>query len=73
MKIESFTPYKAVGKGKFGLVYLSKHISTLKYVAIKYVPMKMILECDCRQRFQQEIDIMQVVDHPFIGTTVLRS
>ena len=67
MKGDSFVPLKAVGKGKFGLVYLCKHKNTSKHVAIKYIPMKIILECDASRRLQLEIDVLQRVDNPFIG------
>jgi len=67
MRYENFTPFSALGKGKFGLVYLTKHIGTSKFVAIKYIPMQIILDCDSYARIQQEIDVLQRIDHPFFA------
>jgi serine/threonine protein kinase len=67
IKNECFKPTTPIGKGKFGIVYLSKHESCNKYVAIKFIPMKIIHECNCVTRLQQEIDILQRIDHPFVA------
>lgn len=65
LTMENFSFVKPIGKGKFGLVYLSRH-STAKHVAVKYIPMKIIQECDCGIRLQQEISVLQRIDHPFV-------
>ena len=67
IKSDSFKPSIPIGKGKFGIVYLSKHQPCKKYVAIKFIPMKIIHEYSCQARLQQEIDILQNADHPFIA------
>ena len=66
-KNENFSPLSPVGKGKFGLVYLTKHVNSSSHVAIKYIPMKIILDCDSHIRIQQEIDVLQKLDHPFFA------
>lgn len=66
MKNEEFDPITAIGKGKFGLVFLSKHIATKKYVAVKYIPKQIVYESKSAVRIQQEISLLEIVDHPFI-------
>ena len=67
LKNDCFRPSKPLGKGKFGIVFLSKHQQCNKYVAIKFIPLKIVYECDCQARLQHEIDILQKIDHPFIA------
>ena len=67
VKHDSFSATMPIGKGKFGIVYLSKHQSCNKYVAIKFIPLQIIYDSDCKARLQQEINILQKIDHPFIA------
>lgn len=63
---ESFQVKKATGKGKFGLVFLSCHSNTGKHVAIKFIPKDIITETQSAIRIQQELDILNKVNHPFV-------
>ena len=66
LKADSFADGPAIGKGKFGLVFLSKNKAQGKHVAIKYISKAYINETQCLTRLNQEIAVLQVVDHPFI-------
>jgi serine/threonine protein kinase len=57
---ESFTAITALGKGKFGLVFLAKHNPSNKHFAIKYIPKQIINECQCSSRLQQAIFLLLI-------------
>ena len=66
-KAENFKDLTACGKGKFGMVFLSKHLGgSGKHVAIKYISKDFIFETQSLLRLNQEIDVLQQADHPFI-------
>ena len=62
---DKFQNLDAIGKGKFGFVYLSKHASG-KCVAIKYISKQFVAENKSRARINQEIMVLQKLDHPFV-------
>ena len=66
LKAEAFKDVKAIGKGKFGMVFMSKSTATSKHVAIKYISKDFIHETKSLSRINQEIDVLQKIDHPFI-------
>jgi len=55
-----------IGSGKFGFVYLAKHGSQSKCVAIKYISKAFVAECKSVERIKQEIEILKRLDHPFL-------
>ncbi len=55
-----------LGKGKFGLVFLAQHKPSGKYVAIKFVSKQAIFDSQKVEKFQQEINVLQLVRHPFL-------
>jgi serine/threonine protein kinase len=65
LKEDNFENITGLGKGKYGIVLLSKHLSLSKYVAIKYVSKQLILTNRCVRKIQQEISVLQALDHPF--------
>lgn len=66
IKYDSFSVCGNLGKGKFGFVFLCKHHSSSKHVAIKYISKDAIFENRSLIRIQQEASINQSMDHPFI-------
>lgn len=74
VKADHFVPVLALGKGKFGMVFLSLHKPSNttgnphnnKFVAIKFIPKVIIHECKAVDRIQGELDIVHAMSHPFI-------
>lgn len=64
--IDSFDNRTVVGKGKFGIVFLSQHKVSKKCVAIKFIPKKIIFECQSADRINQEMEILSRIRNPFI-------
>jgi protein kinase A len=62
----NFEAQKPLGKGKFGVVYLCRNKQTKQYYAVKYVAKSIMLETKARSRIEQELAILQRMDHPFI-------
>lgn len=48
-----FTHLNKTGCGKFGVVFLSEHVKTQKYVAIKYISQQQIFSGKFASRIQQ--------------------
>lgn len=65
-KKETWIPCAPIGKGKFGVVYMSKHSVSQLHVAIKYISKELIHSCDSATRIQQEMEISNRLSHPFI-------
>lgn len=65
-KEESFKNLKPLGKGKFGAVFLSQHIVSGTYYAIKYIAKDIINETKSIDKIQMELDTMAKLDCPFI-------
>ena len=61
-----FDNMKGIGKGKFGLVFLAKHGASKKCVAIKYMSKQFIHECKSIARINQELILLQKIDHPYM-------
>ena len=55
-----------LGKGKFGLVYLARHIETGFIAAIKMVEKQKIKEFNMLNQFTKEIKLHNSIDHPKI-------
>jgi serine/threonine protein kinase len=66
LKPDNFERAAAIGKGKFGLVFLAQHKPNGKFVAIKYITKQSIYDSQKLQKFQQEINVLQSLDHPFL-------
>lgn len=68
LREELFQSDSCIGKGKFGMVYLSKiHASEhSEHVAVKYIPKQMIFDSKLIDKIQNEIDILQLLDFHFI-------
>eukprot|EP01038_Epipyxis_sp_PR26KG_P010546 gene10546-14168_t len=64
--VENVEKLIPIGKGKFGLVFLSKHKPSSKIVAVKFIPKQVIFENESLSRIQQEMNILQKLDHPFV-------
>lgn len=60
-----FRGYCLLGRGKYGIVFLSKHVSTQKYVAIKYISKQVVYQNRCVKKIQQELNVLQTINHPF--------
>lgn len=65
-KAENFTTLTGIGKGKFGFVYLCRHSPSQKHVAVKFISKAFVNETQSLVRLNQEIALLQLVDHPFI-------
>lgn len=71
---ESFSSNTAIGKGKFGFVFLSSYIADTQsgksssplHVALKHISKDFILETKSVQRIKQEITLLKTVNNPFI-------
>lgn len=63
---KNFENLAGIGKGKFGFVYLAKHCGSKKCVAIKYISKQFVYECKSIARINQEITLLQKIDHPFM-------
>jgi aurora kinase len=57
---------KVLGKGKFGLVYLARHIETGFIAAIKKIEKSKIKEFNMINQFTKEIKLHNSLDHPKI-------
>lgn len=55
----------SVGRGKYGSVFLARHINSSKYVAIKYISKQTVYTHRCVRKLQQEINVLQTIEHPF--------
>ena len=66
ISMAGFENAKVLGKGKFGIVYMSKCVESKKYVAIKYIPKEIIFESKALVRIKQEIQFASTLSHPFI-------
>ena len=66
LKSENFKPKTAIGKGKFGAVFMAENMKTKQHVAIKYVSYEMIFSGKHADRVDQEIKVLKTVSHPFI-------
>jgi len=57
LRAESLQICGNLGKGKFGLVCLCRHLPSTKHVAVKYMPKDIIFENQCLIRIQQVLRI----------------
>ena len=55
-----------LGRGGMGEVYRGMHLSLRKQVAIKLLPEDRALDPDARERFEREIRIISILQHPNI-------
>jgi serine/threonine protein kinase len=62
---DAFENITGLGKGKYGIVFLSKQQNSPKHVAIKYISKQIIHEHRCARKIQHEINILQAISHPF--------
>ena len=74
---KDFENLAGIGKGKFGFVYVAKHSGSKKCVAIKYISKQFVYECKSIARINQEITVLQKIDHPpswciALGASALR-
>jgi aurora kinase len=64
--IQGFEFGKVLGRGKFGEVYMAKHVDTGFIVAIKKVGKKILKEFKMIDQFVKEIKLHSKLDHPNI-------
>lgn len=64
--IQGFKFGRVIGKGKFGEVYLAKHIETSFLVAIKKVSKLKLKEFNMVDQFIKEVKLHCSLDHPKI-------
>ena len=64
--IHGFYKLKELGVGKFGEVYLAKHIKTGFMVALKKIEKKKIIQYKMVNQFKEEIRLHNSLDHPNI-------
>mmetsp|Transcript_19751 Transcript_19751/g.21468 ORF Transcript_19751/g.21468 Transcript_19751/m.21468 type:complete len:425 (+) Transcript_19751:120-1394(+) len=65
LKEEGFENITGIGRGKYGSVFLARHINSSKYVAIKYISKQTVYTHRCVRKLQQEINVLQTIEHPF--------
>lgn len=53
-----------LGEGGFGAVYLGEHAQTKRPVAVKVMLSRVAVDPEAREKFQQEIRVMQGLKHP---------
>mmetsp|Transcript_20612 Transcript_20612/g.29586 ORF Transcript_20612/g.29586 Transcript_20612/m.29586 type:complete len:468 (-) Transcript_20612:128-1531(-) len=63
---DEFILQSVIGQGKFGLVFYAQHRRSSKYIAIKFIPKKIIFDTKGAERTQQEMNILRKLDHPFL-------
>lgn len=66
VSIGKYTVMNDIGNGAFGNVKLAIDTETNKYVAVKVIPRKMLLQEEVRAKFESEIRILQQLHHPGI-------
>ena len=64
--VEDYTLEKIIGKGSFGQVYLTSKTGTNKLFATKKMPKTMVLQPKVKKYFNNEIHILENIDHPYI-------
>ena len=64
--VEDYTLKKIIGKGSFGQVYLTSKTGTNKLFATKKMPKTMVLQPKVKKYFNNEIHILENIDHPYI-------
>ena len=64
--VEDYTLEKIIGKGSFGQVYLTSKTGTNKLFATKKMPKTMVLQPKLKKYFNNEIHILENIDHPYI-------
>lgn len=65
MRLEDFEIGRAIGKGRFGNVYLARHIpSGGRQVALKVMMKQPIVDANCVHRLRNEAEIQSRIAHP---------
>lgn len=59
---------KPLGRGTFGNVYLASNVVSKKYMALKCLDKRALVESAQHQYVQREIAALQSFNHPFIGS-----
>lgn len=62
--LRGFSFGHVLGKGKFGQVFLAKHIETGFLVAIKKIPKAKLKQHNLIDQFTKEIKLHNCLDHP---------
>lgn len=66
LTVDSFHINAGVGKGKFGVVFLSEHKRDGTYYAIKFISKEIIHETGAVDKIQEELNISRSSNSPFI-------
>ncbi|EPZ34296.1 Protein kinase, catalytic domain-containing protein [Rozella allomycis CSF55] len=65
-KLHDIKKLEIIGEGSFGRVWLVQHIATGKYMAMKTLLKKQLIEENCVQRVIQERNLQQCLSSPFV-------
>lgn len=64
--VDEFRPIRALGHGDMGTVYLAKHMTSGKPVAMKVMSKELMEKKRSHKRAWMEKEILQKLDHPFL-------
>nr|ABK22520.1 unknown [Picea sitchensis] len=64
--VDEFTPIRTLGHGDMGTVYLAKHMTSGKPVAMKVMSKELMQKKRSHKRAWMEKEILQKLDHPFL-------
>ncbi|MBI3983164.1 MAG: serine/threonine protein kinase [Gemmatimonadetes bacterium] len=63
---EQFRVDRLLGRGGMSLVYLARELELNRYVALKVLPLQLVLGPDAADRFKREAKVGAALDHPHI-------
>ena len=66
--IAEYTLYGELGRGGMGAVYLARHATTGRQVALKLMLPRSAANADARARFQREVRLTRMLSHPNIAS-----
>ena len=64
--IDDFEFGRALGRGKFGHVYLAREKDSILIVAIKILYKRQLIKCGVTKQLEREVEIQSHLKHPNI-------